>query len=313
MARYVKISTIGMRSPQGANSHDWGRVVEETISRMKKEIDQVLPDRPDLIVLPEFCDLPLMYGYTPADYMEYYCERENKVQNFLSEISKENSCYITYPAFIETAEGRTNSTSIIDRNGNVIGKYNKNHLTIGEIEEYGLVCGKDAPLIECDFGHVACATCFDLNFNDLRLKYAGLRPDILIFSSMYHGGLMQNYWAYSCRSHFVGAIWNDISSIISPVGEIIASSTNYFDFVTANVNLDCAVVHVDFNLDGLKALKEKYGSGISIFDPGHLGSVLISNEMVDCSIDCLIKEFEIEYLDDYFARALRLRSQNLIS
>ena len=77
--------------------------------------------------------------------------------------------------------------------------------------EKGSLCGKDAPVFECDFGRVAFAICFDLNFDELRLKYVKAKPDLIIFSSMYHGGLMQAYWAYSCRAYFVGAIAGPIS------------------------------------------------------------------------------------------------------
>lgn len=42
-------------------------------------------------------------------------------------------------------------------------------------------------------------------------------------------------------------------------------------------------------------------------DPGKLGSVLLSCELEDRSIDEIIEEFEIETLDAYLARALKYR------
>ena len=91
-------------------------------------------------------------------------------------------------------------------------------------------------MIQCDFGRVVCAICFDLNFDELRLRYVQARPDLILFSSMYHGGLMQNYWAYSCRSHFIGAINGLQCTVISPLGELLAASTNYFHHITTTVN-----------------------------------------------------------------------------
>src|SRR5690606_27636859 len=124
----------------------------------------------------------------------------------------------------------------------------------------------------------AFVICFDLNFEELRLKYQAAKPDLIVFPSMYHGGLMQEYWAYSCRAHFVSSVApaNLPSEIISPVGHTLAASTNYFDFTTATVNLDCRVVHLDGNWGKLRALKEKYGSQVTIFDPGRLGAVLLT-------------------------------------
>jgi len=130
---------------------------------------------------------------------------------------------------------------------------------------------------------------------------------LLIFSSMYHGGLMQAYWAYSCRCHFVGAVASLPCEIRNPLGEIIASNTNYFDYTFAEVNLDCRLVHLDYNWGRLKALKAKYGPKVKITDPGYLGCVLVASEHETISADEMIKEFEIELLDDYMARALAHR------
>ena len=115
------------------------------------------------------------------------------------------TCYIAYSASRLLPDGtKRNSTQMIDRNGNIAGIYNKNHLTINDNENNGTLYGADANVIQCDFGKVACAICFDLNFDELRLKYVPQKPDHNV-SSLYHE-LMQNYWAYSCRSYFVGCV-----------------------------------------------------------------------------------------------------------
>ena len=42
-----------------------------------------------------------------------------------------------------------------------------------------------------------------------------------------------------------GACCNLPSVILAPTGEILATTTNYFDQVTAEVNLDCALSHFE--------------------------------------------------------------------
>ena len=64
-----------------------------------------------------------------------------------------------------------NSCVILDRNGEIAGIYDKNFPTIGEMEK-GIKAGKEAPIIQLDFGKVAVAICFDLNFDELREQYA---------------------------------------------------------------------------------------------------------------------------------------------
>ncbi len=305
MARYLTISTIAHRGMPFTNLPP-----EEAVNKMMdfwaKQLDQVLPDMPDLIVLPEACDRYV--GIEGSDRDLYYTVRGDRMLKFFSKKAKENNCYIAYSAAFQVSDGTfRNCTQLIDRDGGVAGIYNKNHVVIEETTQHGILCGKNADLIETDFGTVACAICFDLNFDELRLKYAAQKPDLILFSSMYHGGLMQDYWAYSCRAHFVGAIQDLPSAIISPTGETLAETTNYFNHVTHTVNLDCKVVHLDYNWEKISAAKEKYGRGFTMKDPGKLGSVLISSELEDITIDEIIEEFEIETLDDYMKRALKHR------
>jgi hypothetical protein len=301
---YITIATIGPGPISIAADAEPQKVVDKMIAHWKSQFAQVLPDRPDLIVVPEACDRPS--GLSDEKLIEYYKVRKDQVQQFFAETARENNCYMVYSAYRIMPDGsKRNSSILIDRKGNIVGIYNKNHSTIGEIEN-GTLCGKDAPVFECDFGRVAMAICFDLNFDELRLKYAKAKPDLIIFSSMYHGGLMQSYWAYSCRCHFVGAIAGSAtpSEIRNPLGQVIASSTNYFDFSVAKVNLDCRLAHLDYNWERLRKLKAKYGPKVTILDPGCLGAVLISSEHETISVDDMIEEFQIELLDDYFARSL---------
>jgi len=311
MARYLTVSAIGGRVPSVGAEPSTSAVVDAAVSYWKSRIAEVLPDRPDLIALPEVCDRPEGIALDDRERLSRFVdERGDAVLEQLARIARENRCYITYPAARRASDGTLrNSIRLVDRAGEVAGVYDKNHLTIGEIEK-GVVCGAEAPVIECDFGRVGCAICYDLNFDALRERYVCSRPDLVIFSSMYHGGLMQRYWAYSCRAHFVAAIGAMGGYVLSPVGETVAESTNYYDRVSARVNLDCEVVHLDYNWDGLRKARRKYGTKVKVFDPGLLGSVLISSETDEFGARDVVKEFGIELLDDYFARALEAQAAN---
>lgn len=309
MSRYVKICCLTSAPLPIDPKLDLNEAVERMIGHWRSLLAQALPDKPDLIVLPEACDRPETGSYPLQRRLEYYRCRGNRIRDFFAEVARQNRCYIAYSAHREAEDGSwRNSTQLLDRSGSVVGVYNKNHLVIEECSVSGIRYGKEAPLILTDFGTVACAICFDLNFDELRLKYAKARPDLILFSSAYHGGFMQQYWAYSCRAHFAGSIYpHSPSAIISPVGEVLAESTNYFHYVIRSVNLDCAVIHLDYNGRKLQQIKDKYGSKISIRDPGRLGSVLLSSESGDFTAADIVKEFELELLDDYLARALAHR------
>jgi hypothetical protein len=299
--RYVTVATIG-NAPAGFKSDNKQDLVDHVIAFWGKELKQVLPDKPDLIVLPEYCDLS-------DEGEEYLRVRKNQVIDYFSSVAKKNNCYIAFGMKREEKEGLwRNSCVVIDRKGGITGIYNKNFPTIMEMES-GIKACNEAQVITCDFGRIAIAICFDLNFDELRTHYAKEKPDLIIFSSMYHGGIVQGNWAYSCRSYFVGSVYRqNPSEIRNPMGEVVASSTNYFDFAIARINLDCQLVHLDYNRDKLTALKEKYGRSVTISDPGELASVLVTSEDSKTTVDQMIKEFNIEKLDDYLTRAREFRN-----
>ncbi len=301
----ITVAVIGHKPPRVEADAAGQDIAEKMIKFWQREFAQVLPDRPDLIVVPEACDRPR--GLSREQQFAYYRVRGTKVRDYFASVARENRCYVVYPAVRRMEDGSwRNSSVLLDRQGRIAGIYNKNHPTIGEMDA-GIRCGKEITVVQCDFGRVGFAICFDLNFDEIRLQYKKARPDIILFSSVYHGGLMQSYWAYSTRSFFVGAVANTPSTIINPLGEIVASSTNYFDFAVASINLDSRLVHLDYNWDKLRAMKKKYGPRVTISDPGYLGAVLISSEHDSLSIEDMIREFDIEQLDAYFTRSLQYR------
>jgi predicted amidohydrolase len=308
MANYVTISCLGPK-PLGIDAAVPAQeAVEQMIQHWQSQLDQVLPDRPDLIILPEACDRPDPVKFPLEQRLAYYRVRKHQIRDFLADIAKRHRCYITYPAHIETGEGSwRNAMQLIDREGRVMGAYHKNHLVPDEYTKTNILYGKEAPIFECDFGRVAAAICFDLNFEGIRQQYVKAKPDIILFPSNYHGGIMQNYWAYSCRAFFAGAVAGLPCTIVNPLGEVTAHSTNYYSFITTKVNLDNAVIHIDENGAQFNKIKQKYGPKIKIHDPGYLGCVLLTSETEEWSVKDIIAEFGLELIDDYFSRAEEAR------
>jgi len=304
---YVKIATIGAPSPHLDLDQEPQELVEQMIEFWGNELAPVLPDNPDLIVLPEACDRPA--GMNTELQFQYFKVRGDQLLEYFSTVAKKNECYIAFGAKHQVEDGSwRNSCILLDREGKINGIYNKNFPTIGEMKA-GIKAGKEAPVFQCDFGRVGCAICFDLNFDELRLRYAEQKPDIIVFPSMYHGGLVQSTWAYSCRAYFVSsiAIASLRSQIRNPMGKVVATTTNYFHFTVGTINLDYCMAHLDFNWAKLRALKKKYGEKVTISDPSEVGSVLLTSEHENKSIHDMVEEFEITLLDEYLDNSREFR------
>lgn len=92
--KQVKIATIGAVSPLLDVSLTYQQKVDAMNDFLGGQIAQVLPDKPDLIVLPEACDRPR--GMSVKQQYEYYRIRGNQIQNYLSEIASKYNCYIAF-------------------------------------------------------------------------------------------------------------------------------------------------------------------------------------------------------------------------
>lgn len=308
-ANYVRVATIGTSVPALDKTIGYQKMVEQVIAFWDKELEQIVYDKPDLIILPENCDFPR--GLTQAERNEFIRVRKDQILNFFSTKAKSIGSYIIFGTRREDKDGRLwNSGVIVDRLGKLLGIYDKNFPTVSEIEN-GIQVGTEVPVFECDFGRVAIAICFDLNFDEIREKYIALKPDIIAFPSAYHGGLVQSNWAYASRSFFVGAIFGKgtKSEIRNRLGEIVASNTNYFNYIVTDINLDTKLVHLDFNWSKLRQLKKKYGSEVTINDPGNLGAVSVASESKTVNATQMLKEFNIELLDDYLNRSREVRQK----
>jgi len=302
-AEHIRIATIGTRTPTLDKSQGHQKMVEQMIAFWKKELEQVIHDKPDLIVLPENCDFP--WGLTNEERNEYIRVRGNQIIDYFASVAKSTKSYFAFGMRRVDGDGNLrNSGVLLDRQGEIVGIYDKNYPTIGEMEA-GIKPSTEVPVFECDFGRVAIAICYDLNFDELREKYIALDPDLIVFPSAYHGGFVQSDWAYTCRAYFVGSISGRgaPSQIRNPIGEVVASSTNYFNFTVVDVNLDYELAHLDYNWGKLRQLKKKYNDRVEITDPGEVGVVLITSENDNVSAKQMVEEFKIELVDDYFQRS----------
>lgn len=306
--REVVVTVLGADLP--AMPRNGKATVEAVKAHWQRQLDKELPLRPDLIVFPEICDqFKSIRGEAKRAWLE---ERGDAILLWMQELARQHQCYIAYPTHRDLAPGRySNCTIFIDREGDVIGIYDKNYPTINDMN-FGTLPGPEALLITTDFGTLGGVICFDLNFWELLERYAAAQPDVLVFSSYYHGGLMQSVWAYRCQAWFLGsAIGRLESTVLNPVGEVTAKSTCYYDNITTTINTNCRLVHLDFNRAKLSQLSGKYGRRVTMHDPGNLGSVLLTSHDPELPIDEVIRDLALELWSDYYRRSSDARFEAL--
>ncbi|RKY02891.1 hypothetical protein DRP77_07195 [Candidatus Poribacteria bacterium] len=305
MARYVRVSSISFGGAGG------GGTVEERVKRNLKGalelIDRAALDKPDIIVLPEVFPIT---GIGIEEGVKAAQTVPGPITDAVAEKAKRYGTYIICPMLEREGDKIYNSAVLIDRRGEVVGSYHKIHPTIGEIEA-GITPGTDPVVFETDFGRIGCAICFDLNFPDVMIGLKRAGAEAIFFSSMFRGGLILSIWAFALGVWIVSSTPGEMSAIVDPLGRVQALSWNYNRVISKVINLDYAVMHIDYNHVKWNEMKAKYGSGVEIDVSAPEGVFCLYSHMTDVTVDDLIEEFGLERRDDYFARANRVREEAL--
>ena len=228
-------------------------------------------------------------------------------------MAQQYSCYITVPVHQKERKSGAvfNVLGLLDRQGELAGVYRK-YIPVYPEFDHGTRPGPGAALIQTDFGPVGGVICFDLNFGELRDQYKKLKPKLLLFSSMYHGGLVQNFWALDVQAFFVGSVYKGTPcTIIDPQGTTLAQSNNYQSWATARINLDYEVVHLDKNQARFDDIHRQYGEAVRIVTTGQVGTSVIYSETAERTAANIVDEFELVRLDEYFDWSRQLRTEHL--
>jgi hypothetical protein len=151
--------------------------------------------------------------------------------------------------------------------------------------------------------------CFDLNFREVRESLARGRPDVVVFPSMYRGGLQAQALAFELGAFVVTAISSELGLVIDRCGRVLKEST-YEALAVAPLNTNSVALHMDFNRDKMDAMLAKYGPKLT-FDYHTREAFYVIEFAGDRDIDEIVKEFSLETADAYWARSRAARGRSL--
>ena len=225
------------------------------------------------------------------------------------ELAERHKLYLVWPRLeYDPDRGMRNTAILIGLEGEVVGRYDKMFPTVGEMEK-GVVPGTEVPCFETDFGRVGMLICFDLNFPEVRDSLARGRPDVVVFSSMYRGGLQAQALAYQLRSFVITSICTELGLIIDRCGRVLKEST-YEILAVSPINTNSIALHQDANQDKMDAMLARYGKALT-FDFHTREAYYVIESTGDVDIDELVKEFALEPAGAYFDRSRRVRTEML--
>jgi predicted amidohydrolase len=300
MARWVRLCSVNFHG-QGSR--------EANMQTALQLLEQALWDQPDLILLPEtFIGL----GMGEREWFNVAEPLDGDTITRLSDIARQHRTYIACPILLKHRSAVYNAIVLLNRNGEVAGSYYKMFPTLGELS-LGVTPGAEAKAIETDFGRVGFAVCFDLNFREVADDLHAKGVELVCFSSMYPGGMQLQHWALEHHWWMLSAIASPQGVLVDPLGRVRqGAQPNYQPVLSASVNLDCLVAHLDYNHDKLQQIKRDFGREVEVDILQPEARFLLTCHRQDVSAMELARRYNLLLWDDYFRRARQERSTRLM-
>jgi len=209
----------------------------------------------DLIVMPESCDIPCLAK--TREQGEKSVEKYNRrMMEKAAETAKRCNAMLFINARSKTEKGLRNTTYAFDRNGEIAGKYYKEHLVESEVSVMGLDSDysfepTEPTVVEMEGIRFCFLTCYDFYFYENFANIARKAPDIIIGCSHQrsdtHSALeiITRFLAYNTNAFVVRAsVSMDESSDIGGASMIVAPNGNVLANMKSRVGMETVEIDV---------------------------------------------------------------------
>ena len=174
--RIVRLATVHHR-PRNSKGP------KENLEKYASFIKAAAKQKADIVCLPEGITL---VG-TRLNYVSASEPVPGPTTQFLGEIAKKHQIYIVAGILEKQGEAVYNTSVLIDRNGQLAGKYHKVSLPREEIEG-GVTPGNSLPVFETDFGKIGMMICWDVSFPETARTLSSKGAEV-IFLPIWGGNL----------------------------------------------------------------------------------------------------------------------------
>lgn len=248
MSRPVRLATCQPPAPRE------GRSQEEIEQRALALLEQAGREGADIACLPEALNAA---SVDPAATSAELSASADRVLDAAAQTCRCHDMCAVVP-LIRTEEGKLRNTAcILDRRGDIVGVFDKVHVTATERTQHGICAGDDYPVFDLDFGRVGVMICYDGCFPEPARILALQGAEVVLFPALQRGWTetqldlqvraraLDNF-IYVVRSSYgtdPTEAWRagmmvGKSCIVGPDGTILADLGRFTGVATREVDLD---------------------------------------------------------------------------
>ncbi len=230
--RMVRLAAIHHR-PENTNSS------QENLDEFKQYIEKAGKQKADIVCLSE----GITIVGTAKTYMEVSEPIPGPTTKFLGKLAKKYSMYIVAGILEKTESLVYNTSVLIDRNGEVAGKYRKASLPCEEIDA-GLTPGESFPVFDTDFGKIGMLICWDLHFPESARMLALQGAEIIFFPNWDSDVVITKARAIENQVYLVSSTYTDTmkTGVFDKNGKLLVEGTK---------ENPIAIVEVDLNQENI--------------------------------------------------------------
>jgi predicted amidohydrolase len=224
--RPVRLATVFLKPRSSPSS-------QHNLDQFAALVKQAAADHADFVCLPEAITL---VG-TKLNYVSASEPIPGPSTAYLGKVAKENNVYIVAGLLEKDGEAAYNTSVLIDRKGNLIGKYRKVSLPREEIDG-GLTPGHETPVFDTEFGKVGMMICWDVTFPETASALARNGAEIIFMPIA--GGYVKLAMARALENqvYLVSSTYDMISAVFDHEGNVIAEATTEQRVAVAEVDLN---------------------------------------------------------------------------
>jgi predicted amidohydrolase len=204
---------------------------QENLEQFKKHIITAGEKNADIVCLPE--------GITLVGTKQSYVEAGEPIPGpsteFLGQLAKQYSMYIVAGIYEKEGPALYNTSILIGRDGELLGKYRKTALPQEEING-GITPGDSYPVFDTDFGRIGMMICWDVSFPEPARALA-LQGAEVIFMPIWGGNLtLAKARAIENQVYLVSSSYDMKTGVFDRRGELVVEGTE--DRPVAMIDVD---------------------------------------------------------------------------
>jgi predicted amidohydrolase len=237
--RPVTIASVNLH-PEATGSR------EKSVEQFMETAERVVPANADLVVLPE--------GITVVGTGKRYAEVAEPVPGpttkRLGEFARKHKTYVVGGLYEREGQVVYNTAVLLDRDGNLAGKYRKVYLPREEMEQ--LAPGNDYPVFQTDFGILGIMTCYDVAYADAARGLAAGGAEVIVMPIWGGDETLAKARAIENQVYLVASGYDHPTYIMNPSGERLAMARERGSAAVATIDLNKSLRQPNNNLGDMR-------------------------------------------------------------